>query len=307
MRIGKGKKPANRSIITIDAYVFIVLLLVSFSMLLFSSRSFVVDFKDVGLSFFSGIRNGIYQVSSLVTRTILSIRELADLRREYAELTEQITRYEQLERSSAEIRQENNRLREQLGFSLTLRYRHIPAELIGRDPDNLFSPFVINKGKYAGVANNMPVIAFHNGTQCLVGKVVQTGQFESLVMPLYDENSFISSRHTESRYEGIVEGQGSPELPLLMRFIGKRARDEISYGDMIVSSGIGGVYPMGINIGRVSGILYQDYEISMTVELEASVDFSRLEYMFVIDADPEDAPAPDGSFVSPYPTESRDG
>jgi rod shape-determining protein MreC len=307
MRIGKGKKPANRSIITIDAYVFIVLLLVSFSMLLFSSRSFVVDFKDVGLSFFSGIRNGIYQVSSLVTRTILSVRELAGLRREYAELTERITRYEQLERSAAEIRQENNRLREQLGFSLSLRYRHIPAELIGRDPDNLFSAFVINKGKYAGVANNMPVIAFHNGTQCLVGKVVQAGQFESLVMPLYDVSSFISARHTESRYEGIVEGQGSPELPLLMRFIGKRARDEISYGDLIVSSGIGGVYPVGINIGRVSRILYQDYEISMTVELESSVDFSRLEYMFVIDAGLEDTVLPEEASVPPYSAESRDG
>jgi rod shape-determining protein MreC len=307
MRTSKGKKLFNRSMIPMDAYVFIVLSLISFSMLLFSSRSFVVDFKDLGLSLFSGIRNGIYQASSLVTRTILSIRELADLRREYAELTERITRYEQIERSSAEIRQENNRLREQLGFSRTIRYRHIPAELIGRDPDNLFSAFVINKGKYSGVANNMPVIAFHNGSQCLVGKVVQAGQFESLVMPVYDVSSYISSRHTGSRYEGIVEGQGSPELPLLMRFIGKQARDEISYGDLIVSSGIGGVYPAGINIGRVSGILYQDYEISMTVELEASVDFSRLEYMFVIDASQEDSPAVSGAADSPYLAEPGNG
>ncbi|MDR2103664.1 MAG: rod shape-determining protein MreC [Treponema sp.] len=307
MWIGKGKKPGNRSIINIETYVFIVLLLVSFSILLFSTRSFVVDFKDVGLSFFSGVRNGIYQVSSLVTRTVLSIRELAALRREYAELTERITRYEQLERSSAEIRQENNRLREQLGFSLTLRYRHIPAELIGRDPDNLFSAFVINKGKHAGVTNNMPVIAFQGGAQCLVGKVVQAGQFESLVMPLYDVSSFISSRHTASRYEGIVEGQGSPELPLIMRFIGKRARDEISYGDLIVSSGIGGVYPQGINIGRVSSILYQDYEISMAVEVETSVDFSRLEYMFVIDPGSENSPVLPETSHEPYAVETGDG
>ncbi|MDR3166970.1 MAG: rod shape-determining protein MreC [Treponema sp.] len=307
MRIGKGKKPTKRSIINIETYVFIVLLLLSFSMLLFSTRSFVVDFKDVGLSLFSGIRNGIYQIYSLVTRTVLSVRELADLRREYAELTERITRYEQLERNSAEIRQENNRLREQLGFSLTLRYRHIPAELIGRDPDNLFSAFVINKGKHAGVSNNMPVIAFQGGIQCLVGKVVQAGPFESLVMPLYDVSSFISSRHTESRYEGIVEGQGSSELPLIMRFIVKRARDEINYGDLIVSSGIGGVYPPGISIGRVSGILYQDYEISMAVEVEASVDFSRLEYMFVIDVGSEDSPTGPGISDDPYAAEAGDG
>jgi rod shape-determining protein MreC len=252
-------------------------------MLLFSTSSSVVDFKDMGLSVFSGMRGGIYEVSSRVSQTALSIRELANLSREYNELIEQIARYEQLERNAAEILQENARLREQLGFSQSLSYHQIPAELIGRDPDNLFSALVINKGKYSGVANNMTVIAWQNGVQGLVGKVIQAGQFESLVMPLYDVSSFVSSRLAVSRYEGIVEGQGSPDVPLRMRFINKRARDEINYGDLVVSNGIGGVYPPGITIGRVSTVQYQEYEISMEVELEPVIDFSRLEYVFVID------------------------
>jgi rod shape-determining protein MreC len=277
----KQKKRVNT-----DAYIFAVLSLVSFSVLLFSARSFVIDFKNMGLSLFSGIRGSIYGISSFVSRTILSVRELASLRREYAELTDRMTRYEQIERSAAEIRQENNRLREQLGFSEILRFKHIPAELIGRDPDNLFSALVINKGKQAGVANNMPVIAYQDGIQALVGKVIQAGQFESLVMPVYDMSFFVSSRLSESRYEGLVEGQGRPETPLLMRLIRKWARDEIDFGDIIVTSGIGGLYPAGINIGRVSRILYQEYETSMEVELDASIDFSRLEYVFVIDVEP---------------------
>ncbi|MDR2068590.1 MAG: rod shape-determining protein MreC [Spirochaetaceae bacterium] len=276
----KQKKSPHR-----ENYVFIVLGLISFSVLLISTRSFVIDFKNIGLSAFSGIRGGIHFVSSFFSQTVLSIQELASLRREYAELTDRITRYEQLERNAAEIRQENNRLREQLGFSETLVYRHIPAELIGRDPDNLFSALVINKGKYHGLANNMPVIAFQNGIQALVGKIVQTGQFESLVMPLYDTSSYISSRLSDSRYEGIVEGQGNSDMPLVMRFIRKRARDEISFGDLITSSGIGGVFPPGITIGRVSKIHYQEYETSMEVELEPAIDFSRLEYVFVIETE----------------------
>ena len=128
----------------------------------------------------------------------------------------------------------------------------------------------------------MPVIAYHNGTQGLVGKVVYAGAFESLVMPLYDERCFVSSRLAESRYEGIVEGRGIPEIPLLMRFIRKRARDEINIGDMVVSSGLGGTYPAGINIGRVNRINYQEDELSMDLELEPSIDFSRLEYVFVL-------------------------
>jgi rod shape-determining protein MreC len=279
----RGGKKRSKTRLSAVLYVFVALMLVSCSLLLFSTRSFVVDFKDMGLSVFSGIRGGIYEVSSHISRTVLSIRELATLRREYNELIERVTRYEQLERNAAEILQENARLREQLGFSYSLNYRHIPAELIGRDPDNLFSALVINKGRHSGVANNMAVIAWQNGVQGLVGKVIQAGQFESLVMPLYDVSSFVSSRLAVSRYEGIVEGQGNPDALLRMRFINKRARDEIDYGDLVVTNGMGGVYPSGITVGRVSGVHYQEYEISMEVELEPVIDFSRLEYVFVIE------------------------
>ncbi|MDR2747942.1 MAG: rod shape-determining protein MreC [Treponema sp.] len=286
MAIKEKKKP--RAYPKLSSYVFAALVIGSFSLLLFSTRSFIVDVKDVGLSFFSGMRGGIHEVSSLVSRTVLSIQELAALRREYAELAGRVARYEQLERTAAEIRQENIRLREQLGFSQSLNYRHIPAELIGRDPDNLFSALVINKGRYAGVENNMAVIAWQNGVQGLVGKVIQTGQFESLVMPVYDVSSFVASRFFVSRYDGIVEGQGSPDTPLRMRFIQKRARNEISYGDMIVSNGMGGVYPGGITIGRVNAAHYREDEISMEVELESVIDFSRLEYVFVIGKEDQD-------------------
>ncbi|QQO08158.1 rod shape-determining protein MreC [Breznakiella homolactica] len=285
MRIKEDRKQKKR--FGKDAYVFIALSLISFSILLFSTRSFIASVRDAGLSAFSGIRGGIHSVSSFISRTVLSVQELATLRREYAELADRVTRYEQLERSSAEIRQENNRLREQLGFSNTIRYRHIPAELIGKDPDNLFSAFVINKGTRDGVAVDMPVIAFQNGTQALVGKVIQAGLMESLIMPLYDSNAYISGRLAESRYEGILEGQGTADLPLVMRFIRKRARDEISIGDIVVTSGLGGIYPQGITIGRVSRVIYQEYETSMGLELEPSIDFSRLEYIFVIGSEEE--------------------
>jgi rod shape-determining protein MreC len=282
---GEGRSPKARFSAT--AYVFIMLTLVSFSVLMFSTRSFLLDFKEIGLSIFSGARGGVHELSSLVSQTVLAVRELADLRREHAELLKRLSRYEEMERSSAEIRQENIRLREQLGFAQGVRYRHIPAEISGRDPDNLFSALVINKGKHAGVASGMAVITFQDGVQSLVGKVIHSGAFESLVMPLYDTSSYISSRLAVSRYEGLVEGQGKSDEPLRMSLIPKQARDEINVGDMVVSSGMGGVYPAGINIGRVSKVNYREYEVSMDAELESIVDFSRLEYVFVLEKMPE--------------------
>ncbi|MDR0586101.1 MAG: rod shape-determining protein MreC [Treponema sp.] len=278
------KEPGRQRRIAADAYVFAVLSLVSFSVLLFSVRSFVVDFRDMGLSMYTGIRGSIYRVTSFVSQTANSIQELATLNREYDELSDRIARYEQLERTAADIRQENERLREQLGFAQTINYRYVAAEIIGYDPDNIFSAFVINKGKNHGIANNMPVIAYQNGAETLVGKVVQTARFESLVMPLFDTGSYISSRLVESRLEGIVEGQGNSEQPLLMRFIRGRSRGEISIGELVVSSGLGGVYPPGIRLGRVSRILYQENDTTIEIELTGTADFSRLEYVFVIDA-----------------------
>jgi rod shape-determining protein MreC len=309
MKFGRGRKKRRR--FNADIYVFTVLSLFSFALLFFSTLSFVINFKNVGLSLFSGIRGGVYGISSRIAQTINSIQELAVLQREYAELTARVTRYEQLERTAAEIRQENYRFREQLGFSRQIRYRHYPAEIIGRDPDNLFSAFVINKGKRDGVAYNMAVIAFQDGVQALAGKVVQAGQFESLVMPVYDSSSFVPARFASSRYEGLVEGQGKIEYPLLMRLISKRARDDVHFGDMVITSGIGGghgtIYPAGINIGRVSRILYKEDETSMEVELETILDFSRLEYVFVIDAASPDTEIPgDTSFFDDEAPEGAD-
>ena len=174
-------------------------------------------------------------------------------------------------------------MREQLGFSQTLTAKHIAAQIVGRDPNNLYSALVIGKGTIAGVRKDMPVIAFQGGTQGLVGKVIYVGAFDALVMPVYDSRSFISARLAETRNEGIVEGQGNPDSPLLMRFIQKWARDEISVGDLAVTSGMGGIYPPGIAIGRISRLIYRESEISMELEMKGVIDFSRLEYLFVID------------------------
>ena len=278
--------PKNR--LPMELYVFSALMAISFSLLLFSTRSLIMNVRDAGLSVFSGVRGRVDDVSSVVSRSILSVQELAKLRSEYSELLERVARYERLERSAAEINQENIRLKEQLAFSQGLNYRHIPAKLIGRDPDNLYSALVINKGSRSGVARDMAVIAWQGGSQALVGKVIQVRSYESLVMPLYDSSLLVASRFAASRYEGIVEGQGSPDLPMRMRFIPKRARDMISQGDLVVSSGMGGVYPPDINIGRISNVSYHEYEISMEAELEPLIDFSRLEYVFVIEEKDDD-------------------
>jgi len=284
----KNSRTTPRTPLNATVYVFISLSLVSILMLMLTNIGFITNAKNMGLSAFLGVRGGIYEFSSVISRTVLSVKELADLRKEHAELLKQLERYEELERSSAEIYQENIRLREQLNFSKTIRYNRIPAEISGRDPDNLFSAIVINRGTFSGVKNDMPVVAWQDGTQALVGKVIQAGTFESLVMPVFDINSQVSARFSVSRYEGITEGQGNSEIPLLMRFVPKRARNEINIGDVVVSSGMGGIFPAGINIGRVNSVSVHEYISTLEVSVIPMIDFSRLEYVFIIDNETEE-------------------
>jgi rod shape-determining protein MreC len=276
-----GKNPGIPLNSTI--YVFSSLVIASIIMLMLSSTNSVISLKNIGLSAFLGIRGGIYELSSFVSRTVLSVSELADLRKEHTELLKQLERYQEMERTNAELYQENIRLREQLGFAGTLRTKRIPAQISGRDPNNLYSAVVINKGSYSGIKNNMAVIAWQNGIQALVGKVIQTGRLESLVMPIFDINSQVSVRFSVSRYEGIIEGQGNAEIPLLMRFIPRRVRDEINIGDIIISSGMGGIFPPNLNIGRISSVSALENENALEAEVVPFIDFSKLEYVFVIE------------------------
>ncbi|MDR1867722.1 MAG: rod shape-determining protein MreC [Treponema sp.] len=259
--------------------IFFILVLTSAILLISSIRLE----NSTGLVFLGSVRNVFHEISSFTRRTVFAIQELSILRREYAELAARIYRYEHIDRDTVDILQENNRLREQLQFSQSLAVRHIAAEISGRDPHFLFSAFSINKGSVAGIAPDMPVVAFYNGTQALVGKVIEAGHFESLVMPLYDLNFFVSARVAPLRYEGLVNGQGATNVPLRMQSVKTNVHEPVNAGDLVVTSGVGGIYPPDIAIGTVSHTVILGNEQTTELDIESIVDFSRLEYVFVLE------------------------
>ena len=128
----------------------------------------------------------------------------------------------------------------------------------------------------------MPVIAFQNGNQGLVGKVVQVGTFTSLIMPVYNVNNIVSARIQNSRDLGLVNGLGSQDKPLLMQYIRKSVADELSYGDIVVTSGENDNYMRDIAIGTITKITTLDYNSSLNIELVPIIDFARLENVVVV-------------------------
>lgn len=269
--------------IKLDVFLLALLLIVCSVLLTFSGGRFIVDFKSVGFTVAAGTENAVHSVSAFITDTISAVRELAALRRKYAELTEKLKDYELLQRSNADIRRENRELKELLGFADEITYKNIPAQITGFDPDNLYSGIIINRGTKHGVRKNMPVLAFQGSNAGLVGKIVQTGRTSSMIIPLYDYRCYVAARLQTAKHRGLVNGQGSADLPLIMRYVQKQAKDEVAVGDRILASGENNLFPQGSPIGVVKSIKIHDYETYLELTVEPIIDFARLDYVFVLD------------------------
>ena len=269
--------------IKLDISLLILFLIISSVLLTFSGGRFIVDFKSVGFSVAAGTENAVHSVSAFVTDTVSAVRELAELRSRYVALSEKLKDYELLQRSNADIRRENKELKALLGFADTIVYKNIPAQITGFDPDNLYSGIIINRGTKHGVRKNMPVLAFQGSNVGLVGKIIQTGRDSSMVIPLYDYQCYIAASVQTTKHRGLINGQGSADLPLIMRYVQKRAKGEIATGDKILASGENNLFPKDSPIGIVTGIKVHDYETYLELAVQPIIDFSRLDYVFVLD------------------------
>lgn len=263
--------------------LLVVMILTSGIMLSFSAGGFLVDFGKIGFSIMSTMQKGGSFISDGVSNAFTSIKDMTQMKKEYQALKERLKDYEYLQRSNTEIRRENDRLREQLDFSKDLSYKNIPAQIIGHDPDSLYSGITINKGARNGIRKGMPVIAIQNGNIGVVGKIVTVGMGTSLIIPIYDSQFNISTRVQTSRDLGITKGSGFSDLPLSMGYIRKSSFSDLHEGDVVVTSGENGNYISNVPVGRISKIKVVDYDNSLDIELEPIVDFPRLENVLVVD------------------------
>lgn len=259
-----------------------LLLSVALVILVVSTRSLAGMPERVGLDVISFFQRGFSATGAFFDRTFDSIARLRKLEASHKELLARVESLGNIERGYAELKEENERLREQMGFRQASSLVSVAAQIIARDPDNLYSTFVINKGAQHGIRKNQAVVAYQDGFEGLVGRVLEVGRASCIVSPIYDASMFVAIRLERSRYEGLVVGSGTDDQPLLVRYVKKRAKDEIQFGDLVVTSGLQSIYPAGIYVGRVTKLRTLDYLTSLELEMEPIIDFGRLEYVFVV-------------------------
>jgi rod shape-determining protein MreC len=141
------------------------------------------------------------------------------------------------------------------------------------------SPFVryitINAGARDGIEIGMPVVA---GGLALVGRVGKVNYATAQVQLLTDPASFINVRMVESRSSGTVVGTNQGVL-LLQNVL---QTEPLKPGDLIVTSGLGGMLPQGLPIGAVERVISQDVETTQQAIVRPGVDFDKLEVVLVI-------------------------
>ena len=150
----------------------------------------------------------------------------------------------------------------------------LPAELVGLDVSAWFRSGLIDRGRQHGVFSGMPVI----NEQGLVGLVTATSRSAAKLMLLIDRQSAVDAVVQRSRSRGIVRGSRGEGLEF--EFV---VRDgDVQPGDVLVTSGLGGVYPKGLRIGEVTSVSEADSKMLQTAALRPAVDFGRLEQVFVM-------------------------
>jgi rod shape-determining protein MreC len=144
-----------------------------------------------------------------------------------------------------------------------------------RDPSNLREIIAIDRGRSDGLKTGMPVVTEGN---TLVGTVTKVEDSHSWITLVTDVDSAVSSVVLESRAQGVVAGGYNHRLS--MEFVDQQSA--VQEGDTVVSSGLGGSYPAGLVIGRVTGVSGQRQDVFQRVTVEPLASLSRLETVLVM-------------------------
>jgi rod shape-determining protein MreC len=181
-----------------------------------------------------------------------------------------------IERSNRceELELSNVRLRALLDFQENTNYNLIAAEIVGKDPSPWFKSILINKGEAEGLRTSLPVIV----PEGVVGIVTEVSHHYAKVLLQIDQNSAVDALVQRTRARGIVKGRddGLCSFEYVLR------RHDIQTGDVLVSSGLDGVFPKGLRVGHVSEILIEDAGVFQKITVTPYVDFETIEEVLII-------------------------
>lgn len=233
---------------------------------------------------FSDVSNAVYTVLSLPGRGVQTatdyLRTKANLVAENQELREKVLTAEIEKHQLARLAEENQVLKQILVQKTAFPLKMEMFDIRRMITDGFSQRYVINGGTNDGLAQGMPVLTEAG----LAGQLVHVGKFSSQVQLIQDKNQKVPVLFEKSKVVGIVEGAGdgkrllSRELPYT---------DKISPGEQVVTSGLDGIYPKGIPVGKVTKVepIEAGAFIEVTIDTPKGVTTGEKVLVMLVDTD----------------------
>ena len=220
----------------------------------------------------SGISNTVSDAFDPLLRANEYKEENEALRTELRTLRQQLVDYEKIKQENEQYRQYLEMKEENQDFQFEL------AAVIGRSPDARFYSFTVDKGTVDGVALRDPVITADG----LVGYISEVGPTYATVITILDPTLHVGASDARTRDTGIVIGTVtlSQEGKCKLSYIDRESA--VARGDIIVTSGVGGVFPKGLMIGTVEEVQVESHGMSLYAVIEPVVDVPAVKDVIII-------------------------
>lgn len=200
------------------------------------------------------------------------------LRQENKEMAAKIVRLEEEVYALKELELENQRLLFLLEYKKERieNYDLVMAKVIGRNHANWYATLTVNQGSRQGISPNM-IVVNHDG---LIGRIIKVTANTAEVLLILDREGGVGARIFENRHTpGVVVGTSDSQY---LQMIHLPHDLPIEPNQTVVTSGLTGIYPAGIRIGKVIEVLPEPGGLMKRATLKPFVDFSRLEEVFII-------------------------
>ncbi|CDO01739.1 Rod shape-determining protein MreC [Oceanobacillus picturae] len=224
---------------------------------------------------------------NFITDIFTNIDDFRDTYTENQVLKEKLAEYKGLIYEVQGLKAENEELREiaDLKESDQLRnFTPIQASVMSRSPERWVEQVTINKGKDDGVAENMAVIT----PDGMIGKILTTSSSTAKVQLLTGFDQFnrisasVSREDGDKDIRGMIEEYDEESGSLLFRIIEESDKD-LKEGELVFSSGLGGVFPSGLPIGEVKEVVPDQYGLTRTALVEPAADMYDINQVIVVD------------------------
>lgn len=224
-----------------------------------------------------------------------SISQLVSAREQNKILKEKLTSLLQEKEKLQETISESKRLKRILNYQEETPYELVSARVVGWTPSLFSSALLIDKGINQGFEKDTPVVAWQEGGNpqnpgvapmkserlngmAVVGRISESGPDMSKVLLITDSNSELAAMVQRSREKGVIAGTG--ERSLLLKYLSPTADLEI--GDLIITSGMGRIFPAGLVIGSVEEVLRGVGGLEKRARVVPRVNINQLEDIQII-------------------------